>query len=33
MSLSGLGRGDYVIELTVGAGGVVEQRLLAFRIK
>lgn len=33
MSLSGLGRGDFLIELTAGAGGVVERRLLAIRIK
>jgi len=33
MSLSGLGRGDYLIELTAGAGGVTEKRLLAIRIK
>jgi VWFA-related protein len=33
MSLSGLGRGDYLIELTAGAGGVVEKHLLAIRIK
>jgi VWFA-related protein len=33
MSLSGLGRGDYLIELTAGAGTVVEKRLLAIRIK
>lgn len=33
MSLSGLGRGDYLIELTAGAGGVVEKRLLAIRVK
>lgn len=33
LSLSGLGRGDFLIELTAGAGGVVERRLLAIRIK
>jgi hypothetical protein len=33
MSLSGLGRGDYLIELTAGAGTVVEKRLLAIRVK
>jgi VWFA-related protein len=33
MSLSGLGRGDYLIELTAGAGGAVEKHLLAIRIK
>jgi VWFA-related protein len=33
MSLSGLGRGDYLIELTAGASGVVEKHLLAIRIK
>jgi len=33
MSLSGLGRGDYLIELTAGAAGVIEKRLLAIRIK
>ena len=33
MSLSGLGRGDYLIELTAGAAGVTEKRLLAVRIK
>lgn len=33
MSLSGLGRGDYLIELTAGAAGVTEKRLLAIRIK
>jgi VWFA-related protein len=33
MSLSGLGRGDYLIELTAGAGGVTEKRLVAIRIK
>jgi hypothetical protein len=33
MALSGLGRGDYLIELTAGAGGVVEKHLLAIRIK
>jgi VWFA-related protein len=33
MSLSGLGRGDYLIELTAGAGGITEKRLVAIRIK
>ncbi|HVD93758.1 MAG TPA: hypothetical protein VNC21_15785, partial [Vicinamibacterales bacterium] len=33
MSLSGLGHGDFLIELTAGAGSVVERRLLAFRLK
>jgi VWFA-related protein len=33
MSVSGLGRGDYLIELTAGAGGVTEKRLVAVRIK
>jgi VWFA-related protein len=33
MSLSGLGRGDYLIELTAGGGPVTEKRLLAIRIK
>ena len=33
MSLSGLGRGDYLIELTAGAAGVTEKRLVAIRIK
>jgi VWFA-related protein len=33
MSLSGLGRGDYLIELTAGAGTATERRLLAIRIK
>jgi VWFA-related protein len=33
MALSGLGRGDYLIELTAGAAGVVEKHLLAIRIK
>jgi hypothetical protein len=33
MSLSGLGHGDYLIELTAGAAGVTEKRLLAIRIK
>jgi len=33
MSLSGLGHGDYLIELTAGAGDVSERRLLAIRIK
>jgi VWFA-related protein len=33
MSLSGLGRGDYLIELTAGAGAVTERKLIALRIK
>jgi VWFA-related protein len=33
MSLSGLGRGDYLIELTAGAGAVTEKRLIAIRIR
>ena len=33
MALSGLPRGDYMIELTVGAAGVTEQRLLAVRVR
>jgi hypothetical protein len=33
MSLSGLPRGDYLIELTAGSGATVEHRLLAIRIK
>lgn len=33
MSLSGIGRGDYLIELTAGSGATVEQRLLAIRIR
>jgi len=33
MSLSGLGHGDYLIELTAGSGSVVETHLLAIRIK
>lgn len=33
MSLSGLGRGDYLIELTAGAAGSVERHLIAIRIK
>ena len=33
MSLSGLGHGDYLLELSAGAGTVVERRLLAIRIK
>ena len=33
MSLSGLGHGDFLIELTAGAGSVVERRLLALRVK
>lgn len=33
MSLSGLPRGDYLIELTAGAGSVTERRLVAIRIK
>jgi VWFA-related protein len=33
MSVSGLGRGDYLIELTAGAGAVAEKHLIALRIK
>jgi len=33
MSLSGIVRGDYLIELTTGSGGTIERRLLAIRIK
>jgi VWFA-related protein len=33
MSLSGLARGDYLIELTAGSGATIEHRLLAIRIK
>ena len=33
MALSGLGRGDYLIELTTGAGSAVERGLLAIRIR
>lgn len=33
MSLSGLPRGDYLIELTAGRGGATEKSLLAVRIK
>jgi VWFA-related protein len=33
MSLSGLPRGDYLFELTAGAGSATERRLLAIRIK
>jgi len=33
MSLSGIVRGDYLIELTAGSGGAIERRLLAIRIK
>jgi hypothetical protein len=33
MSLSGLVRGDYVVELTAGSGSAVDRRLLAIRIK
>jgi hypothetical protein len=33
MSLSGLGHGDYLVELTAGAGGVTDKRLLAVRVK
>jgi VWFA-related protein len=33
MSLSGLPRGDYLIELTAGSGATIEHRLLAIRIK
>ena len=33
MSLSGIVRGDYLIELTAGSGAALERRLLAIRIK
>jgi VWFA-related protein len=33
MSLSGLPRGDYLVEVTVGAAGKTEQRLLAIRVR
>jgi hypothetical protein len=33
MSLSGLGRGDYLLELTASAGPVTERKLLAVRVK
>jgi hypothetical protein len=33
MSLSGLVHGDYLIELTAGAGAASEKHLTAFRIK
>jgi len=33
MSLSGLPRGDYLIELTAGSGATVDRRLLAIRMK
>ena len=33
MSLSGIVRGDYLIELTAGSGATIEHRLLAIRIK
>jgi hypothetical protein len=33
MSLSGLPRGDYLIELTGGSGATIERRLLAIRIR
>jgi VWFA-related protein len=33
MSLSGIGRGDYLIELTAGAGSTTERLLLAIRIR
>jgi len=33
MSLSGLPRGDYLIDLTAGSGATIEHRLLAIRIK
>jgi hypothetical protein len=33
MSLSGLGHGDYLLELTAGAGATTERRLLAVRIR
>lgn len=31
--LAPLGRGDYILEITAGAGAVSETRLLAIRIK
>jgi len=33
MSVSGLAHGDYVIELTAGAAGAIDRRLLAIRIR
>jgi hypothetical protein len=33
MSLSGLGRGDFLIELTVQGGAATDRRLLAIRVK
>jgi uncharacterized protein involved in high-affinity Fe2+ transport len=33
LSLSALGRGDYVVELEVAAGARTERKLLAFRVK
>jgi VWFA-related protein len=33
MSLAGLGRGDYLLELTASAGTVTERKLLAVRVK
>ena len=33
MSLSGLGHGDYLIELTAGAGAVKDTKLVAIRIR
>jgi hypothetical protein len=33
MSLSGITRGDYLIELTAGSGATIEHRLLAIRVK
>jgi VWFA-related protein len=33
MALAPLGRGDYVVELTVAAGGKLEQKLTAFRVR
>jgi VWFA-related protein len=33
MSLSGLGRGDYLIELSAGSGSITERPLLALRIR
>ena len=33
VSLSGLPRGDYLFDLTVGSGGTTEEHLLAIRMK
>ena len=33
ITLAPLGRGDYVLELTVGAGTITERKLLAFRVR